>query len=949
LVASADCTGEETMALFAAGVLPEARRSIVEAHLDNCAECRRAIAALVAARSHTRSFLETTPALAREAPRSSRSTAIQPGDCIGRYIISRVLGAGGMGVVYAARDPELDRQVAIKLVHPRLWRDATDDARELLREEARAMARIVDPHVVAVHDIGTVDDQLFVAMELVGGGSLDAWLGAQPRTWREILDVCRAAGRGLMAVHHAGLVHRDVKPSNVIIDDADRARIADFGLAVLEQTDRHIAGTPPYMSPEQHAGQPIGPASDQFSFCVMVYEALYGERPFAGSTVGEIAANKTAGRIQRVRGKTRVPPKVRAALLRGLHVDPTRRFSNMAALVDNLAPPARRWIAIAGAGVATLGVVALTLALSRNSSDACADGEAQFAATTSPAIAVASDVEARIGERVRAWRTVHVATCQARTEHATGVAMCLEARRVELAAVLEDLRAGARRSPEDIQQFISDWVGDPAACRDPVPALLEPISPRDPVLRARATQLRYRLLALQSQSDATDRALVVRVRATVRESEMIGFEPLVADAHFVLGRVATGADNALAAASFKRAATVGEQTNNRLAAVAWLELAWLAGVEGTLERALEYADKARSAAMRIAQPADLQAKIAHARGVALVTNGDIVAGIRELEAALAIARRDAPDEVNRTTLALAAGYAYQGREREAVDAYRRALAVEIARRGADHRLTLGLRSRLAFALSVTGDHDAAIAEATEAVRVAEHALPETNLDRGVMISTLAETYYAAGRWTEALATIKRAQQVIVTIAGKRSERYSDALQLEAAVLSALERNREAARVFDEACNIVAIRSSETSVEYAACVLEGIDIAYSAGGASRARAQILTLMSIVREAHGDDSLIVARAYIDLGECSLRLGEPARAAKEFADARKRLDGKPGEAEQGQLGIAEWGAARTSTDAAEARGLVERALERWGDEPWYAPERARATAWLAKHRKR
>jgi eukaryotic-like serine/threonine-protein kinase len=950
LVAGADCTDEETMALFAAGTLSKARRSAVEAHFDSCAECRRAIAALVAARSgRTRSFLEHTAVHVRDDPTLSRAIAIQPGDRIGRYVISRALGAGGMGVVYAARDPELDREVAIKLVHPRLWRDATDDARELLRQEARAMARVVDAHVVAVHDIGTVDDQLFVAMELVGGGSLDAWLGARPRWWREIIDVCRDAGRGLVAVHEAGLVHRDVKPSNVIIDDAGRARIADFGLAVLEHGDRHIAGTPPYMSPEQHAGGAIGPASDQFSFCVMVYEALYGERPFAGTAVDEIAANKAAGRIQRPGTKTRVPAKIRAVLLRGLQVDPDRRFSSMAALVDNLAPPKRRWIAITGAAVAALGSIVLTLTLSRDHSDPCVAGAARFAATTSPAVTVTSDVQARIDERARAWRSVHVATCGAASERSAAVAMCLEARRVELAAILEDLRAGAIRAPPDVEQFISEWVRDPAACRNPIPALLEPIAPRDPVLRARVTQLRYRLLALLSQNEVAGRALVERVRATIRETEVLGFEPLVADAHFVLGRVATAVDHAVAAAAFKRAASAGEQTNNRAAAIAWLELASFADVDGTLDVSLELTDKARAASMRIGHPADLQVKIGHARGVTLVSHGDIAAGIRELEAALAIASRDAHDEINRTTLALASAYAYQGREREAVAIYRRALASEIARRGPDHRFTLALRTRLAFALSVTGDHDAAIAEATAAVRIAEHALPEANLDRGAILSTLAETYYAAGRWPEALATIERAERVIIAIAGKRSELYSDLLQTKASVLSALERNREAASVFEEACNMVAFRSGEKSVESAACVLQGIEIVYRLGDAAKARAQILTAIQIVADAHGDDSLLVARAYIDLGECSLLLRDPARAAKEFNDARERLDGKPGEAEQGQLGFAEWGLARTSSDAAEAQRLVERALERWGDKPWYAPERTRATAWLAKHRKR
>src|SRR5262249_30503609 len=153
------------------------------------------------------------------------------GERLGRYIVLRTLGTGGMGVVVAAHDPELDRSVAIKLVRADFWQQASDAARAQLRREAQSMARLEHPNVAGVHDLGTHDGHLFLAMQLVPGLPLDQWLKRE-RAWREILDVCLGAGRGLAAAHRAGLVHRDVKPANILVDGEGTARVADFGLAV---------------------------------------------------------------------------------------------------------------------------------------------------------------------------------------------------------------------------------------------------------------------------------------------------------------------------------------------------------------------------------------------------------------------------------------------------------------------------------------------------------------------------------------------------------------------------------------------------------------------------------------------------------------------------------------------------------------------------------------------
>ena len=201
-----------------------------------------------------------------------------------------------MGVVYSAFDDELDRHVALKLINPH---GSATAAHSRLVREARTMAKLQHPNVVAVYDAQTVGESVYVAMEHVPGPDLRAWRAARPRTLAEILSVFVQAGRGLAAAHAAGIIHRDFKPANVLVGDDGRTRVADFGLAMAlgapmledeagevddETSSRvtrsgELVGTPAYMSPEQHRREPATPLSDQFSFCVSLYEAVCGYRP----------------------------------------------------------------------------------------------------------------------------------------------------------------------------------------------------------------------------------------------------------------------------------------------------------------------------------------------------------------------------------------------------------------------------------------------------------------------------------------------------------------------------------------------------------------------------------------------------------------------------------------------------------------------------------------------
>jgi tetratricopeptide (TPR) repeat protein len=315
-------------------------------HLDECADCRLAVADLVGG--------DARPVRGAQ---------------LGRFVVQHCLGAGGMGIVYEAHDPTLNRRVALKLINSHVTDERSDQ--RLLRE-AEAMAQLQHPNVVAVYEVGTFGDQIFIAMELVDGVSLSEWM-KQPHSVAEILDVFAQAGRGLVAAHAAGLVHRDFKPDNVLVDKDGRVRVGDFGLArstpsgleapspdtpdnLVTQAGA-LMGTPAYMAPEQLTGGTVDARTDQFCFCVALYEALYGRRPFGGESV---AALKTevleSPRLAPPRRG--VPAHLRRAIVRGLSVAQSDRFSTLAALLAHLAARPRTLRRIS---LVTLPVVAILI------------------------------------------------------------------------------------------------------------------------------------------------------------------------------------------------------------------------------------------------------------------------------------------------------------------------------------------------------------------------------------------------------------------------------------------------------------------------------------------------------------------------------------------------------------------------------------------------------------
>ncbi|WP_181233835.1 WD40 repeat domain-containing serine/threonine protein kinase [Enhygromyxa salina] len=297
---------------------------------------------------------------------------------IGRFLVLERIGSGAMGAVFSAYDKELDRKIAIKLLHEQT---NTNPAR--LVREAQVLARLSHPNVVQVLEVGVSQSQVFVAMEYVEGQSLREWVRASQRSVAQIIDVYLQAGRGLAAAHAAGIVHRDFKPDNVIVGDDGRVRVVDFGVArrtaegppttespledepdaepfhptdTLTRTGR-VVGTPAYMAPEQHTGGELDGRTDQFGFCVSLYESLYRARPFVGNTYAKLVANVVAGSIV-TPTSDKAPRWLRELLTRGLSREPGQRFPDMDALLRELARDRetrrRRRVGLAVLGAATL-------------------------------------------------------------------------------------------------------------------------------------------------------------------------------------------------------------------------------------------------------------------------------------------------------------------------------------------------------------------------------------------------------------------------------------------------------------------------------------------------------------------------------------------------------------------------------------------------------------------
>ncbi|MCB9703884.1 MAG: serine/threonine protein kinase [Myxococcales bacterium] len=614
----------------------------------------------------------------------------RPGAKIGRYLVLDTLGEGGMGVVYAAYDPELDRKVAIKILRPgRSRRDQSHAPTRLLRE-AQALARLSHANVVAVHDVGAHESKVFVAMEFIAGSTLADILAGGGLDQPALLRLFRGAGEGLAAAHRAGLVHRDFKPENVMVDREGRPRVVDFGLAHavaeaelssvdgspadaparLTQTGA-LMGTPAYMAPEQHRGQATDARTDVFAFSVALYEALYGERPFAGETLATLAAAVLDGRVREPARGSRVPARLRRVLLRGLAVDPGDRYQSMDALLVALdraiaAPRRRALLGLAAliplAGAATLG--ALTL---RDPGATCRSGaQALDAIWTAPArergarafaasgLSYAADAWTRTDAALDAWTDAWVASrdeaCDdalVRGEHSEHLLdrrlACFDRQLGALAGLVEIVG--------DASPAVIDRVGEvvaalppPSACS--AAALIDAgggPTPPSAALAPAIDALRRRLSAADTRFRATfaDEDLA-SIDAALAEARALGDLPLVAEAaesaalaNMSLGRPDEAEERFLEAMSTAEAS--GD--TRRLATVIPRWIGFLVVFRSALAEAEHASRRADALLDRIGGDEAILFRVLEARAVLRREEGDNEGSRRSLEAALEIGAR----------------------------------------------------------------------------------------------------------------------------------------------------------------------------------------------------------------------------------------------------------------------------------------------------------------------
>jgi hypothetical protein len=479
-------------------------------------------------------------------------------DQLGKYRLVRELGAGGMGAVWLAHDTELDREVALKVLRPALAGDGTAQAR-LLRE-ARAMAKLRHPNVITVFDAESIGGRDLVAMELIDGENMASWLASE-RTTDEVIAALLAAGRGLAAAHAAGMIHRDFKPHNVLVERAGRVLVTDFGLARADQSSDALAetaaespqpavsalplaleetaaptnvettttlppssrgslasnltrtgtllGTPAYMAPEQLRGAAADARADQFAFCATAWEALAGKRPFPGADVGAIAAAIAAGNPAFA---DRVPRRLRPILARGLAQDPTARWPAMAPLLDALERAWRRpkkvrsWSMTIGLGIALWFAILVVTNLvgGKHTGATCRASDALANVWDAPArakfVAQIGDPKARVLGSLDRWAGRWSAAYDANCDKPDDEAV---ARKLCLETQRDSMALLVHpRDAADAKELAhTDLVmmlPSPEGCVR-APRVIPPPLPKDPALRARIQELRAALIVLGSR------------------------------------------------------------------------------------------------------------------------------------------------------------------------------------------------------------------------------------------------------------------------------------------------------------------------------------------------------------------------------------------------------------------------------------------------------------------
>jgi tetratricopeptide (TPR) repeat protein/tRNA A-37 threonylcarbamoyl transferase component Bud32 len=716
-------------------------------------------------------------------------TALFRGGMIGRYIVLGLLGKGGMGVVYSAYDPELDRKVALKLlrvVHRKKGEDIDAKRMRLLRE-AKAIARLSHPSVVVVYDVGTYQDQVFIAMELVEGMTAIRWRDTRKPSWREVLKVFIAAGEGIAAAHAADLIHRDFKPDNVMVTPDGKVRVMDFGLArtmdrITEETampgpepegdeptmpgarppeprltnDGNVVGTPAYMPPEQYLGV-ADERSDQFSFCVSLYECVYGQHPFEARTSFGLSGNVQAGRVHEAPAHTKVPPWLRKILLRGMKPRPEERYLSMGELLDALgrdpSVARRRWL-MAGGVLVAAGGLAFGVQRAADSKRAfCAAGPERvaaawelpetrgeaprhaairkaFTATGKPyAPDTIRSVFEFLDEYARKWVGVYKDACEAthvrgdQSEEVLDLRMgCLNDRLSGLHALTAVFNGATGEVVEhavDAAHALMPLDG----CSD-VKQLKSMIAAPDPAVEARVEGLRREIGQIKAVHDAGRYvAALEQLKPVLEESRTLGYRPLEAEALTWMGRATSElGENANAEKILEQAldAAVGSHHDDLLAEIS-AYLVWVTGFQGRFSDA----DRWRRFAEAAIERAGVDHSIAYSW---LLNNVGVI-------------------------------YQLQGKLPEAIEYQRRAVGIKEKNLGPDDPDVAGTLGNLALAMSLAKRPDEALAMIDRSTRILKRSLGDSHPRVASGLSNRGEILLSLGRPDEALASYQGAQRI----------------------------------------------------------------------------------------------------------------------------------------------------------------------------------------------
>ena len=730
---------------------------------------------------------------------------------LGRFTVLQRLGSGGAGVVYAAWDPQLDRKVALKVLR------SADDARahepQLVRE-AKALAKLAHPNVVSVFDVvqmSSADDptvRLALTMEYVEGETLGVWLRRDRPHWREVVRVFVAAGRGLAAAHAVGLTHRDFKPSNVIVGSDGRVRVLDFGLArpslgaspgsgrgseiagmqhstaasMGDHSVGRIAGTPSYMAPEQHQGEPWDPKMDQYAFCVALWEALEGTLPFAGDTPAELYRDKMQGPpVRRIHA---LPSRLRKALARGLQPEPSARFASMDALLDALRVEPRRQLWLA-AGAATVVLASAFGAWSRTAEETCTGGierldevwdvdrrgharEAFVRTKLAHAERSWQTVETTTSTWVETWSSEHRDACRA---HAAGEqsSELLDLRMACLGDALRELRAFADVLVDADEVVVDRAVAAASSlpnlerCADTTTLRNRPRDPVDPSMLEAVE--RVRMLVAESMAEQTagryPRGLAV-AEAALGEAELLTHATTLAAARHALGSALDRmGELELARAELVRAARDAQAAAaDDLFVQTAIVLVWVLGDrQARFEEARAWADLAEGALERLGGDARLSADLHAARGAVAYSDGRYDDAIEHHEACARLSSSvwgARHFKTFRCHVNLANVHNRRGDLERALEVYR--LAIETAKHtiGETHPYALIVRSNMVGVLEQLGRRAEALEEGLAVLAAQEMALGPEHPDLGSILINIASAYGGIGEREKAVTLVERA-------------------------------------------------------------------------------------------------------------------------------------------------------------------------------------------------